>query len=64
MVEAYGTGYGAWLMHSLVQVWCMVDARFGTCCDACMFGTGVGAWLMHLLWYGCGTWLMLGMVHG
>jgi hypothetical protein len=43
MVDArFGTGVGAWLMHGLVQLWCVVDA---------WFGTGVGAWLMHLVWY-------------
>jgi len=42
MVEAYGTGYGAWLMHDFTQFFCMVDARFGI---------GVGAWLINLLWY-------------
>ena len=37
MVEAYDIGYGAWLMHDLVKVWCMVNAQFGT---------GCGTWLM------------------
>jgi len=31
MVEAYGTSYGAWLMHGLVQVLVL----------------SVGAWLVH-----------------
>jgi hypothetical protein len=29
MVEVYGTGYGAWLMHDLALLWCMVDEWFG-----------------------------------
>jgi hypothetical protein len=42
----FGTGVGAWLMHSLVQVWCMVDALVGIGIQLML------VWYRLMVWYG------------